>query len=516
MRATLWDEFAHSLQRHRTRVAIRTPESELSFADVDDWSDAIADQLAGAGIGAGDSVGLYMRNCPEFIATDVAVSRLGAVKVPVNHMLPPATVAYILEKVDARALVYSDVLGAVGADPHVGPPGLRRFVVGSRVADAAEPLTPPGVSRTAAWSEGRNVTPDSRAAIYFTGGTTGRPKGVVHTQASTVALHYAQLLEAEIGDDDRLLLMTPLAHAAGLFAQSALIRGATVVLRDAFDADDAIRLLKEERITWTFLVPTMLYRMLDVLGDDHRPPTLALRTVVYGAAPISPTRLEQALGAFGPVFVQLYGQTECPNWGTKLAKPDHDPAFPERLSSCGKASIMADVRIADDYGQSVSAGMTGEVCLRSPYTLQEYLDDPTATEEKFVGPWIRTGDIGVMDDDGYVYLRDRKSDMVISGGMNVYCREVEDVLNQHALVRNAAVIGIPHDDWGESVHAVVVRADESLDEQAVIRFARERLAAYASPKSVEFVETLPETPLGKIDKKQLRAPHWEGRARGIG
>jgi fatty-acyl-CoA synthase/long-chain acyl-CoA synthetase len=353
------------------------------------------------------------------------------------------------------------------------------------------------------------------AAMYFTGGTTGHPKGVLHTQASTVALHYAQMLEAEITDGDRLLLMTPLAHAAGLFAQTALIRGATSVLCDGFDAESAVDLLADEEITWTFLVPTMLYRILDRLAESS-PQDLSLRTVVYGAAPISPNRLAQALETFGPVFIQLYAQTECPNWGTRLTKRDHDPRTPDLLASCGRASIMADVKVVDETGGTLPAGMTGEVCLRSPYTLQEYVGDPESTRLKFLGDWIRTGDVGVIDEAGYLYLKDRKNDMVISGGMNVYCREVEDVMAEHDQVRAVAVIGIPHDDWGEAVHACVVRTDDGLSESDLIRWSRMRLAAYATPKTVEFVDSLPETPLGKIDKKALRAPYWEGRSRAIG
>jgi fatty-acyl-CoA synthase/long-chain acyl-CoA synthetase len=219
---------------------------------------------------------------------------------------------------------------------------------------------------------------------------------------------------------------------------------------------------------------------------------------------------------FGPVFVQLYGQTEAPNWGTRLAKTDHDLARPHLLSSCGQASIMADVQVVDDQGTPAPAGETGEICLRAPYTLDGYLDDPQATADKFLGDWIRTGDIGLLDEHGYLYLRDRKNDMVISGGMNVYCREVEDVLTRHPSVRAAAVIGIPHEDWGEAVHAVIVPATDRFSDSELLSWARDRLAGYARPKSVELVEALPETPFGKVDKKILRAPYWTDRDRAIG
>jgi fatty-acyl-CoA synthase/long-chain acyl-CoA synthetase len=517
MRASLWEEFSHSFATHSERVAVRMGASELTFAEVDAWSGAIAEQLAAAGVGRGDCVALYTHNCIDFVVADVAVARLGAVKVPVNFMLPPATIAYMLERSGARALIYSDRL-AVAVGEAVGVrPGMPCFQCGPAselLLEGAHPLAAFDGPRPDAPSEGA-AGAAAPAAMYFTGGTTGHPKGVLHTQASTVALHYAQMLEAEITDGDRLLLMTPLAHAAGLFAQTALIRGATTVLSDGFDAEAAVDLLAEEEITWTFLVPTMLYRVLDRLAESA-PRELPLRTVVYGAAPISPNRLAQALEAFGPVFIQLYAQTECPNWGTRLTKRDHDLSTPDLLGSCGRASIMADVKVVDESGRTLGAGETGEVCLRSPYTLQEYVGDLEATRAKFLDDWIRTGDVGVMDEAGYLYLKDRKNDMVISGGMNVYCREVEDVMIEHEHVHAVAVIGIPHDDWGEAVHACVVRADDGLTDADLIRWSRARLAAYATPKTVEFVESLPETPLGKIDKKALRAPYWEGRSRAIG
>jgi fatty-acyl-CoA synthase len=485
VRDTLGAELHHSLRRYAARVAVVDDRGvRLTYAELDRWSVAVAAQLAGLGIGAGDAVGIYLHNRAEFVVVDVAVARLGAVKVPVNPLLPPSTVEHVVRASGVRVLVTSSRLTA--------PTGVA-------VVDVDAGLAAPG---HAVAEPASTAGPDDTAAIYFTGGTTGLPKGVVHSQRSTVAVLYAQLLEAEITQDEHLLLMTPLAHAAGLFALSALVRGAAVTIVDGFDAASALERVERDAVTWTFLVPTMIYRLLDVAGPGRRH---GLRTVVYGAAPISPTRLADALAVFGPVFVQLYGQTECPNWGTKLAKSDHDPARPHLLGSCGQASIWADVMVDPD----------GEVLLRSPYLLDRYLDAPEATAAKFTDDgWIRTGDIGMLDDAGYLYLLDRKADMVVSGGMNVYCKEVEDALGRHPSVSRVAVIGVPHDDWGEAVHAVVVPA-AGFSAPDLLEWARGELAGYARPKSVEVVDDLPETPFGKIDKKRLREPHWKGRSRGI-
>lgn len=520
MRQRLRDAYDHSMALNADSIAIEFENRTTTYAQLDVWADAVAAQLAEHGIRAGDSVGLYMHNCPAFFAADIAIARLGAVKVPLNYMLPTGTVGHSLSKARVKVLVAGTRLLA---DAQTAAAELTDLLIieareneeATTASDIVLATQPPAdLPRTRVPDITGAVTAESPAAIYFTGGTTGLPKGVLHSQASTLSFHYAQLLEAEILQDERLLLMTPLAHAAGLFGQSALIRGATIVLTDGFDVDDTARILTEARISWVFLVPTMIYRLIDVLTETN--PDLHLRTIVYGAAPIAPTRLRQALALFGPVFLQLYGQTESPNWGTRLGKADHDVTRPHLLGSCGRASIMADIKIVDDSGRTLGAKETGEICLRTPYLLDRYIDAPEATAEKFLDGWIRTGDIGMLDEAGYLFLLDRKSDMVISGGMNVYCREVEDVLITHPSIRDVAVIGVPHPDWGEAVHAVVVPASDDFDRDEILSWTRGRLAAYARPKTVDTVSSLPETPFGKVDKKVLRAPYWSDQTRSIG
>lgn len=521
MKLIVRELFDHALAVNAGRCAIEAPDRTLTFSDVDNWANRIAHQLRGLGVGTGDTVAIYSHNRSEFLVVDVAIAKLGAVKLPVNFMLPMETVSYILEKAEAKAVVVDDRLrstlsGALQARD------LQPSVV--QVADGSGDLMagatwledcPSGPVEGLDYDQ-HVVGPDDPAAIYFTGGTTGRPKGVMHSQKSTATFHYAQMLEAEIHEGERLLLMTPMAHAAGLFAQTALARGATSVIRDGFDAAVAVDLFRTSGITWTFLVPTMIYRIIDEIDAQKPEGAFGLKTVVYGAAPIAANQLERALAIFGSVFIQLYGQTECPNWGTRLAKGDHDLTNPQLLASCGRPSIMTEVKIVDDDGHDVPVGTPGEICLRSPYVLDRYLGDASATAEKFLGPWIRTGDIGALDELGYLYLKDRKNDMVISGGMNVYCREVEEVLEQHPAVKAVAVIGIPHPDWGEAVHAVVVPEDSEFSSPAVIEWTRGRLAGYARPKSVELVSALPETTYGKIDKASLRSKYWADKDRAIG
>jgi fatty-acyl-CoA synthase/long-chain acyl-CoA synthetase len=324
---------------------------------------------------------------------------------------------------------------------------------------------------------------------------------------------WAHLLEAGIGADERLLLTTPLAHAAGLFALAGLLRGAYVRIEDGFDADGVLARLDEDAITWTFAVPTMIYRMLDAAAAGGWSPT-ALRTIQYGGAPISAPRLRQALELFGPVLQQLYAQTECPNYAAVLSKDDHVLALerPELLGSCGRPSLMCGITIRDLQGAELAPGEAGEICLRSPYVMDAYWDDPEAFERRFFGDWLRTGDVGYHQAE-HIYLVDRKDDMIVSGGMNVYSLEVEQALVRLPGVTAVAVIGVPHEDWGEAVHAVVVA--ERADEHALKTHARSILAAYKRPKSYEFRDELPLTAYGKVDRRALRAPYWSGRSRSI-
>lgn len=501
------------------RPAVVHPDRTLTFSELSDESAALASGLHDRGVRPGDRVALVMANRWEFAVCDMALLRLGAVKVPLNEMLPAGDIAYMLEHSDTTVVIVgptmaarvSQALAILDTPPQViclrgGESELLQDVAGGWFDDV---VGDPAVLDSV------RVKPTDPAAIFYTGGTTGRPKGVMHTQASLAALQAAQIAEAEIRSCDRLLLTTPLPHAAGLFLQAAVLRGATTHILPSFDADESLAYMRDQEITWTFLVPTMIYRLLDAAtAKDVALPSLT--TIVYGAAPITESRLRQGLDTLGPVFVQLYGQTECPNWGTRLAKEDHDldGEHTGRLGSCGRASLMADVAVVDDHGTRLPPGQTGEVILTSPYLLDQYWKNPEATSEKFLDGWIRTGDIGLLDEDGYLYLKDRRADMIITGGMNVYTSDVESAISQLDGVRQVAVVGIPHPDWGEAVHAVVV-AEGHLDEQAIRNHCRVHLARYAVPKSVQLVDELPVTAYGKVDKKRLRAEHWSGHDRAI-
>ncbi|WP_254524491.1 class I adenylate-forming enzyme family protein [Natrinema caseinilyticum] len=520
---TLKDAFETSLRKYADRTAVVDGDRSLTYRELDRRANAVARGLVERGVDVGDRVALVMSNRLEYVVADLAVIKAGAAKLPLNDMLTAEEFEFMLSDSGAETVVcgptFTDTIAAIREElptletvvgiEDASPEGFVPF----EDLDGDEPDPPdqsPGV--------------DDVAGHYYTGGTTGKPKGVVHTHDGITTNVYAHIVELGVTGDDTLLLMTPLPHSAGMFCWSALLTGGTAIIRAGFDPDAALELIERHGVTWTFMVPTMIYRVLD-RPDLESADTSSLESLVYGAAPMTPARLRDGLEAFGPVFLQFYGQTEVPNLITTFGKDEHRRAVEtdrdERLSSAGKPCLMADVRIVDaetgDPEDRVDTGESGEILARSPYAMAEYYERPDATAETVVDGWVRTGDIGRIDEDGYVYLLDRASDLIISGGMNVYSTEVEEALDEHDGIREVAVIGVPDDDWGEAVVAIAVpRDDVSPTEDDILSFADERLADYKKPKSVEFRDEIPKTPYGKMDKKALREPYWEDEDRAVG
>ncbi|OZM78029.1 class I adenylate-forming enzyme family protein [Pseudonocardia sp. MH-G8] len=504
---TLRTLFASALDRFGERPALVFADRTWSYRELARDANRLAHALVAAGVGPGTPVALMMSNRAEYVIADQAVLRCGAAKVPINDMLSPSEIAYIL--CDSGAVVALADEGMAPAALAADAPALHTVVL---VGDGDVP-------GTTAWLDvfagtDADAPPDVAVAggdvgmIAYTGGTTGRQKGVVHTQRGLAVNILAHAVEMALGDDERLLLTSPLPHSAGFVLQAGLLKGALHLLERRFDPEAVLQRIACDRATFLFMVPTMIYRLLD-RAEGRQLDLSSLRTILYGAAPITRERLEQGLHRLGPVFMQLYGQTEAPNFLTRLTREDHDPAHPERLGSCGRAASLAEVAILDEDGAPVPAGEPGEVCARAPYVMAGYHGLPEKTAETLRGGWLHTGDLGRMDVEGYVYLLDRKNDMIISGGMNVYSTEVENVVQGCPGVAQVAVAGVPHPDWGEAVVAFVVASGAGFDEPAAAATCRAELAAYKRPKAYRRIDALPVTPYGKVDKKALRAT-WPG------
>ncbi len=474
--------------------------------------------LLGLGLEPGDRVAILMGDRPELLDVYYGAMWAGLAVVPLNARLGRDDHRYILEDSGARVVAHDASSAERVADVADGIDQLISVEDEAALAGSGPPLSRlladqpdgPGMPDTA---------PDDLLGIFYTGGTTGRPKGAEHTHRSFVAAVVSEMLEMGLGEADRFVHVAPLTHASGLFVMPVWMRGGANIILGHYDPEELIATIEAERVTATMMVPTMIYVLLDTVSG--RSADLAsLETVIYGASPIGQERLLAALDRFGPIFSQLYGQTEAPNQLTTLRKADHAAAVASGdlspLGSCGRPVAIAQVRIVDDDLGDVEAGSPGEIVARGPHLMRAYHNRPEETEEALRGGWLHTGDIAHMDDRSFVSIVDRKKDMIISGGFNVYPKEVEATLFSHPAVRDVCVIGVPDDKWGEAVKAVVVTdPDMVVEASELIAWVKERKGSVLTPKTVEFSEAIPLTAVGKHDKPALRAQYWDGRGRAV-
>lgn len=500
----LANQLERSLRSNGPRTALRADGRTWTYRDLDERSGRLANALTGMGLERGDRVLVALGNRGEFVETMVGCLRAGLAPVPINQMLSSGDVAQIADDADPRAIV---IAGAFSSQLQ-GVEFAERVVlsVGESTAMPAVDYERILADASPGWAEAPPGG-DDLAVVLYTGGTTGKPKGVMHTHYGLGVNALSQLLEGEIRHDERLVLSTPLSHAAGFFLLPALCRGAAGIVVPSFDPERVAQVFDDEHGTWTYLVPTMLYRWLDA-GIPERYALASLRTIVYGAAPIMASRLLDAIERHGPIFIQQYGQTEVPTFATALSKNDHERAADgdERLlESSGSACALCEVAVIDEDGFTLPRGDVGEVVTRSPYNMVGYRNAPQATRDTFTGAWLRTGDIGSISEDGYLYLLDRLKDMVISGGMNIYTREVEEQVQLLPQVSHVAAFGVPDDDWGERLEVAVTLVEgEAADRDDLAKAVAGALSSYKRPKAIHVLEEIPLTPFGKFDKKALR------------
>ena len=457
-------------------VAIRHRDRELTYAELDERSNRLAQALRAAGVGKSSRVAHLDRTAPEIVELLFATSKLGAVTVPLNWRLAPAELAAVVADAQPDVLIAGDAFADVAA-PNV-------VVVGAeyeRWLAAHEPVDPGG----------RGESSDTVLQLY-TSGTTGVPKGVLTTHRNLAAAVESSPLW-EFDADTISMTPLPMFHIGGIgWAFLGLWNAATTVLVSEFVPEDVLDVLERRRVTNTIFVPTMLQLLCAVPGAEERD-YAALRSIAYGASPITTPVLKDALRTFRCSLYGVYGLTESTGGVMQLDPADH--AHERLLRSAGRPFPWVELKIVD-----------GEVWLRAPNVTPGYFNRPEETAAALTADgWLKTGDGGYVDDDGYLFLTDRIKDMIVSGGENVYPIEVEEALAQHPDVAEVAVIGVPDERWGETVKALVVaRAGRSPTAEELVAFARERLAGYKLPRSVEFVADLPRTPSGKVLKRELR------------
>jgi fatty-acyl-CoA synthase len=488
----------HAL-RDANKVALVDEEKRLTYRELDEQIDRAANALSALGVGRGDRVALMMRNCRQYLLVQWATTRLGAVAVQIGYRLKAPEIAHILSNAEPIVVVhhadFAGVLQEAMKLSAVTPPGGL-----VDVPEGIERLMAGASSRRAPRASGGSET---AGVMVYTSGTTGKPKGA--RRSFEKSLHDSVLdfiSQTGIHRDDRHLVVCPLYHsAAPLFVALSYLVGATVVLREHFDPEDTLRIIERERITSAFMVPTMLGRIAGLPADVRaRYDTSSLRWMMSGAAPLPTDTARRVEESLGPVLYNFYGSTETGL--VTLARPGEHVARPGTI---GRALLGNEIRLLDEQGREVPVGEVGEIYVRNSMLVEGYHRDSGATERAMRDGFFSVGDLGRVDAGGYYYLADRKHDMVISGGVNIYPLEIEQRIHEHPSVLECAVIGVPDPDWGEALRAFVVRRPGgALEADEVRAWCKEALADYKCPRTIEFLEVLPRLPTGKVLRRELR------------
>jgi fatty-acyl-CoA synthase len=511
---TVGAQTLRALLRYPSRTAFAWGGGSLTYRAAAELIGRMQKVFLGSGLGRGDCVAILTANRAEAWCSGVAAQLcaasvtwlhpLGSLEDQLDQIEDAETTALVIDAATfiERGGALTTRAARVKVVFTLGPAEYgRNLVAAAETAGAAAPVD--------------FAQPEDVSNLNYTGGTTGKSKGALRRHREYSVFAAAILADFEIPAEPRYLAVAPISHVAGTKILPVLMRGGMVHLHNGFDPEAIVATIAQERINFTLLVPTMIYLLLDHPRLDQADLS-SLELLLYGASPMSPSRLLEGLERIGAVFSQLYGQTECYPVSV-LRRSDHDPRRPELFESCGFPIACCEVRILDDDDREVPAGTAGEICVRAPHVMAEYWRRPEQTAETLKNGWLHTGDIARADERGYMFILDRKKDMIISGGFNIYPREVEDVLSTHADVAMVAVLGVPDPKWGEAVTAVIVpRSGANPDADALIDLVKQRKGAAHAPKHVQFVDSLPMTSVGKIDKKALKAKFWAGQRRMVG
>lgn len=508
-----FDEFiTHWAADRPDRIAMREEDRVFTYAELEERTARVATALAEAGLEKGDRIAWIGKNSDLYFTLFFGAARAGIVMAPIGWRLSPTEWAFIVNDTKAKIVFTGPGFDAV-ADQLAGKLDHGPRIIGADAARALIDATP----RAAFMPSG----PDDAVLQLYTSGTTGHPKGAVLSNRNLFALRKnsadLDLPYTKWEDDEAVLVAMPCAHIGGTgLGIMALAAGLPGVILAEFNPEGVFDAVEQHGVTRFFIVPAALQMLLmhpRCASVDYS----RLKYILYGAAPIPLELLRQCIRMFGAEFIQAYGMTETTGTICMLPPEDHDPEGNERMRSAGKPLPGVEIRIVGADGRDVSTGEVGEVVTRSSNNMLGYWNLPEATAKTMTDDgWIHTGDAGYMDADGYLYIHDRVKDMIISGGENVYPAEVESAIYGHPAVQEVAVIGVPDAKWGETVKAVCVpKPGMTIDEADVIAWARERIAAFKAPRSIDVIEALPRNASGKILRKDLRAPYWEGYERMV-
>ena len=493
----------------------------ISYGEALAETNRLANAFVSAGLQIGDRIAVLSKNSIEFVLLYFAAAKAGVVPVPLNYRLAPVEWSYILKDAGAKLLIaageYPQAIDLIRGELTT----VERFVAIDSPDAAGWDDYCRWVAGQPTTSPNRFITADHDLYQMYTSGTTGHPKGAVLTHRA-VAMHLMQVgLALEIQPGERVLLVAPIFHvaAANLAAFPSVYAGGCLYIQTDFKPGEVVRALSEERIGLAVFVPAMIQACLTAVPDVAQRRYDSLRLIHYGASPIAEQTLRRAMEVFQCDFSQGYGMTELTAAITYLSSADHRRALaekPDLLLAAGRPTVGTEVRIVDANDTPLPIGTIGEIIARGPQLMKGYWNQPEATAETLRGGWMHTGDAGVLDDEGYLYIQDRIKDMIVSGGENIYPRIVEEILYQHPAIAEAAVIGVPDERWGETVKAIVVlRQEMTATAEEIMEFCQGKVGGFERPRSVDFVAALPRTPSGKVLKRTLREPYWAGQQRRV-
>jgi long-chain acyl-CoA synthetase len=490
-------------------------DKRITFADYNNRINKIFHGLAKMGVKKGDVLGILSWSCLEFAELYGLAMKAGFIASPYNPRLGADELEYLINYSEAETIFVGKELVEMATSLKDRLPRVKNYI---SLETAAPGMTAYDDMLKDNSGEEPNIDPseDDPCCIIYTSGTTGVPRGALYTQRRFIDDTRTLALDMSLKPGDKRVQITPLFHIAGNthFRSSLYTAGCNIIVK-FFNAEETLKIIEREKATHMDFVPTHLAAILN-LPDLKKYDISSIKLLWYGGSPMPQEVLKKGMAVFGPIFAQALGQSESGPAITHLNRDDHNvldkpPEQQKKLASAGRPDIGVQVRIVNDNGKDLGPGEVGEIIVRSKHVMVEYWKKPKETKATLVNGWLHTGDLGYYDEEGYIYIADRKKDMIISGGENVYPREVEEVLYRHPAVMEAAVIGIPDEYWVEKVHAVIaLKKGQEAPAEEIIAFCKKNIAGYKTPKSIEFVDALPKNAAGKILKRELRDKYWKG------
>lgn len=473
-------------KRYPDKLAVKDKTRSFTYQELQKRSYQLYAALKEAGLKKGDRIGILMSNRAEHIELDLATAIGGFIKVPINYRLHPKEVEYILENAEVKVLI-----GEEEHLQHVHTTS-EKILIGSEY----EKWVTSQVGNEPEIHTGE----EDLFAIMYTSGTTGKPKGVMLSHRNMISGALSLSLVCEITSDDVVGHVAPLTHGSNFLSHVSWLFGLTQIVFDKFDPQEFLNDIEKEKVSIIFMVPTMVNLMIQNPDFDANK-LRNIKSINMAGSPIAASKLKQAIEKAGPIFIETYGQVEAPMTITTM--PRHELA--NRLESCGAVGPFVEMKIVDDNGTEVSQGEIGEIICKGPLVMKGYWRNEKATNETLVDGWLHTGDLGWVDENGYLHIVDRKKDVIISGGLNIYPREIEEVLNKHDGIKETCVIGKPSEKWGEAVVAYcVLNEGVTVDPEELLELCKNHLASYKKPKEVHIVEALPKSSYGKILKREMK------------